>query len=647
MVTRRLLTLLILMTAGTCAVAALALLQWLPFPRAEFASGEWIARYGRRQPADPKLIFLEIDNSSMLDPELDVPDYLRGVDPASSQAEALRCLSEKWPWSRRIYGLILDRMVAAGAKVVVFDLNFPTPTPDDPAFRAALERHRTHVVIGANFVMTTREKGQPAAEYVRPAETVLPLAAQRDARLGFANIWPEADGVVRSATYTMTQAELDDYRPLAGEEQHFSLAAQAVRQAGGGNLLPADSTPRTLRFVTPGGFTRRSLYEIFAPDHWQRNCGSGALFRDAVVVVGSSGNWLQDEHLTTLGVLPGPEIQLDAINAALHGGFIRTMTPVQLLAAIALAGLYSALATLLVAAPLWRLALLVAGPVAWVGGALLAYNHLSTLLPTAAPLLALGLNGASGLLYDFAATRRERRRVRSTLERYVSRNVVREMIENPAQYTQVLGGAVRPVTVLFSDIRNFTRHCANADPHALVEQLNEYLTAMVHCVFTHGGTLDKFIGDAVMVVWGNARTDGPEQDARQGVRCALAMQVALDELNARWMKEGRRPMAIGIALNHGRVVVGNIGSPHRMEFTVMGDAVNVSWRLQERTKIHSGEILLGESMLPLLGEEFGGEILGSIIVGETLEVPYARLLVKQNSQPVKAGCKTAEMAGAR
>ncbi len=254
------------------------------------------------------------------------------------------------------------------------------------------------------------------------------------------------------------------------------------------------------------------------------------------------------------------------------------------------------------------------------------WNWGDLLLPAVAPLGALGIGGIGGLICDLVTERRGKGRVRQTLERYVSHNVVSELLENPAAYTRSLGGIVKPATILFSDIRNFTRVSAETDPHLLVAQLNEYITAMVECVFRFNGTLDKFIGDAVMAVWGNAASAGPAADARNAVRCALAMRDELGKLNAGWSAAGRQPLEIGIALNHGDVIVGNIGSPQRMEFTVIGDAVNVTWRLQERTKIHRSDLLVGESMTALIAPDFATEPLGQIKVGELIETKYARVL---------------------
>jgi adenylate cyclase len=176
---------------------------------------------------------------------------------------------------------------------------------------------------------------------------------------------------------------------------------------------------------------------------------------------------------------------------------------------------------------------------------------------------------------------------------------------------------------LFSDIRGYSIVSAQTDPQALVSQLNEYLTAMVECVFRFGGTLDKFIGDAVMAVWGNTRSEGVRNDAANAVRAALAMRTELERLNAEWTKRGLPQLRIGVAINHGEVVVGNIGSPQRMEFTVIGDAVNVTWKLQELTKNLGADLIVGENVYALVIEEFELRPLGKITVGgltEPLEI---------------------------
>ena len=182
---------------------------------------------------------------------------------------------------------------------------------------------------------------------------------------------------------------------------------------------------------------------------------------------------------------------------------------------------------------------------------------------------------------------------------------------------------VKPVAMLFSDIRGYSLVSAQSNPQTLVAQLNEYLSAMVDCVFRHNGTLDKFIGDAVMAVWGNVRSDGVRADTTNAVRAALAMREELARLNADWRNRGLPELRIGISVNQGDVVVGNIGSPQRMEFTVIGDAVNISWRLQELTKQLGSETIVSETVASLVAEEFDVRSLGLATVpgrAEQMEV---------------------------
>ena len=141
---------------------------------------------------------------------------------------------------------------------------------------------------------------------------------------------------------------------------------------------------------------------------------------------------------------------------------------------------------------------------------------------------------------------------------------------------------------------------------------------MVECVFRYGGTLDKFIGDALMAVWGNVKSEGVREDTTNAVRAALEMRTELARLNLEWRKRGLPELRAGIAVNQGEVVVGNIGSPRRMEFTVVGDVVNVSWKLQEWTKQLDCDVLVSRNVRALLVEDFDLESRGmATLVGRT------------------------------
>jgi adenylate cyclase len=191
-------------------------------------------------------------------------------------------------------------------------------------------------------------------------------------------------------------------------------------------------------------------------------------------------------------------------------------------------------------------------------------------------------------------------------------------------------GSRKPVTVLFSDLVGFTTLVEKSDPSELVTRLNKYLSAMVPMVFDHGGTLDKFIGDAIMAVWGNVSTRGEVEDAKSAVRAALGMRRAMPKLNEEWSTEGVDPLAFGVGINQGDAVVGNIGSyePHeRLDPTVIGDAVNLASRLEGLTRTYGVDILLGETVAELVKDEFHLRSVARVQVkGKTVPVEIFTLL---------------------
>jgi class 3 adenylate cyclase len=173
-------------------------------------------------------------------------------------------------------------------------------------------------------------------------------------------------------------------------------------------------------------------------------------------------------------------------------------------------------------------------------------------------------------------TQQKRKELRDTLQRYVSFNIVEQLISNPDELK--LGGSRRKVSVLFSDIQGFTSLLAVKEPEEIIQQLNEYLTEMTNLIFSFGGMVDKFVGDAIIGIFG-ALGEQPD-DTRSAVRCAIAMQKKLCELQAKWRAENAPVFNSRIAVNTGEVIMGNVGSPQRMDFTAIGEPVNTASRLQ-------------------------------------------------------------------
>ncbi len=585
------------------AAALLELSRPLAYVRLNNLYRDAISQSGRKTPPNPNLVFLAIDAASVSLDQTDIEQVYGLAADNSDPARALRLMGKGFPWSREIYALVLHRLVKAGARVVIFDLNFPTATDNDAAFRAVLDRYADQVIIGSNFV---------DGSLIRPCETLLPQSKPTDSRIGFTNFWADEDDVVRRAQFRTTFEQVRSLRSESDSEQFVSVAAGALIKAGFAQNVPSDLNPRAFRFTAlpRKGFPPHSLFEIFVPTFWRQNYQSGEFFRDKIVIVGAEGNWQHDEHPTPFGSMPGAELHLNAINAELHHEFVRELPPVANLVCLGLAAIAAIAATLLFRTPWIRLILIVAAGGIAISASMFCFNRLSLYLPIVAPLNVFGVAMLFGLICDFATERVERMRVRRVLERYVSRDVVRELVDHPNVYRDSLGGVTKPVSILFSDIRAYSTVTARSSPEILVAQLNEYFSAMVECVFENGGTLDKFIGDALMASWGSLESRGAQQDAIASARAALSMQAKIRSLNKIWNQRGWPELRVGMAINCGQAVVGNIGSPQRMEFTLIGDVVNVSWKLQELTKTREADLIVSESVASLVAEHFDLRSLG-------------------------------------
>jgi len=200
--------------------------------------------------------------------------------------------------------------------------------------------------------------------------------------------------------------------------------------------------------------------------------------------------------------------------------------------------------------------------------------------------------------------------LKQTFGRYVSPQILDHILAHPEKVR--LGGERRDLTILFSDIRGFTSISEAAEPEEVVEMLNEYLTRMVEILLKHGGTLDKFIGDAVMGFW-NAPANDPDH-ARHAVACAVEMIEETARLRERWEREGKAAIRIGIGVNTGEAVAGNIGAEQVFGYTVIGDAVNLASRLEGKNKDYGTEIIVSESTLARMGEGFEAVYLDDVKV---------------------------------
>ena len=456
-------------------------------------------------------------------------------------------------------------------------------TTSDPT--APPERRGSPVKSALRSFKNYAERG--AAPPIAAASATLPipplLAAA--ASIGHVNMLAELDGSTR-------------YEGLVIESNGYyypSLALEAVRLAAGidpfalkldfGNAvllgdvtIPVDARARVLiDYAGPPG----TMLTIPAADILQ---GRGLEHvKDRLVFVGATAEGTYDLRVTPVSpVFPGVEKHAHVAANIIDGRFIVRPKEIELLE---LAGIVTVPLALAFVLPLLRpVPSIVVALGVWAalfGGAHLAFRQ-GIWIPLVYPSLALALTFVAITIYRFLTEERQRLWTKRAFQQYVSPEVVERIMQNPAALQ--FGGEVRNMTVLFSDIRDFTtiteRH--SHDPHIVVQMLREYLTSMTAIVLREGGTLDKYIGDAVMALFGAPVSY--HDHALRGCRAALAMTKEVERLTEKWLAEGKEPFRIGLGVNTGNMVVGNLGSEQLFDYTVIGDEVNLGARLESLNK---------------------------------------------------------------
>ncbi len=315
-----------------------------------------------------------------------------------------------------------------------------------------------------------------------------------------------------------------------------------------------------------------------------------SVFKNKIVYVGSTSGILHDNWHTPFAdrdAMPGVEIHAQFLDTLVTGKFLRFFPTWMELLVILVLGLMTTLLTFRTSAVQGAIVAAVIS-----GGYAIATFYFfdqDVVLPMVAPLTAVAFSFAGLAVYRGWAEERRARNTRQMFSKYVSKSIVDEIMKNPDAIK--LGGEVKEVTILFSDVRGFTAMSEKLSAPEVVEVLNEYLTAMVDIVIANGGTLDKYVGDAIMAVWGSPLYD-PEHK-QNALRTCVQMMEVLEELKVKWTAEGKPEMDIGIGLNTGHVVAGNMGHPDfKMDYTVIGDDVNLAARMESANKEMRSHVLI-------------------------------------------------------
>jgi adenylate cyclase len=556
----------------------------------------------------------------------------------------------RWPWSRDLQARLLETVVSGEPRVVAVDLFFPErETPLGDARLAGVFAGNRERMVGA-IPFEVEEGRTPPGEveevlYGFALGQVEQLSLFRPARAWRALVPPEpiASSQTFGDVYSLADRDGKVRREVLvleyGGEYFPSLALQAarlylglplakVRVVGGrglflGDLLvPMDSNGR----LNVNYYGReRTIPYLSAADLLEGRTPAASL-RGKAVFVGTSALSTYDLKVTPFSAnMPGVEKNATVMANLVQGRFLR-QAPLLLDLGVVLLASAGALAAL---APLSATGMSVLFTLLIVGLAAanqVCFTFLGLRLNLVYPLAALVSQGVFIVLYRYVTEERRAREIRRMFSSYVTERVVAEMIRNP-DLTR-LGGERREVTVLFSDIRGFTTFSEKRAPEEVVAMLNEYLTAMTEIVFRWEGTLDKFIGDAIVAFWGAPL---PQEDhAERALRCALQMMRRMDELREKWAAEGKEALHIGIGLNTGEVLVGNIGAEgKKMDYTVIGDNVNLGSRVESLNKRYGSQTLITDLTLARLRPLVDSGRLGHLAI-----TGQERVVVKGKKEPV-------------
>ena len=526
------------------------------------------------------------DQLSTTDPAR--PDEL-GIVIVAIDDPSFGVLDLQWPWPRALHGELIEALRAAGTKAIGFDIVFSSPSQfgaeDDAALAAAAQND---VVFATDLV---RVETAQTTSYIRNEPLSIFLA--NGARTGRANVQPDGDGVVRQLP-----------SPKDNFMQELLMAA---------NEQPAiiEEADQLIQYFGPhNSYPRVSYYQALDPEEFL----PPGFFKDKVVLVGyslqsdpdvSTADAFETPYTSKTGVFTaGVEVQA-TIYDNFKNGLAINKPPAWAAMALLGVGVLLGFGVAQMGKPLTRLFWTVAMVVIFLvlGWVSLRYGRL-WLSPFDIGAGFLAVTGALAAR-DFALERQMRSEIQGAFSQYLSPAMVNKIIADPSQLN--LGGERRNMTVMFADIRGFTSlsESFKDDPQGLTQLINDILTPLADVVMKHGGTIDKFIGDCIMAFW-NAPLDD-EDHATHGFNAAIGMIEALEDLNrdlsTRLSILQDKKIRIGIGINTGDCVVGNMGSKSRFDYSVLGDTVNVASRLQELSKSYEANIILGEECYEALADK--------------------------------------------
>ncbi|MDD2753568.1 MAG: adenylate/guanylate cyclase domain-containing protein [Candidatus Portnoybacteria bacterium] len=523
----------------------------------------------------------------------------------------------QWPWPRAVHAQFLNNLALAAPKAVGYDVIFSEPSkfgaPDDQSFSNALRRLKVVLPLEGQPLEIKKNQPAAAANLIEPLKVFLDNAAKQ----AHVNVLSDDDGLVR---------RLPVFINFSGR-QIPALSLSLSELAGGpkaSEVIAGAGQSLRINYVgLPGSFKTVSFVDIFSGQT------PAEALKDKIVLVGATSADLHDAQMTPFSLgraMAGIEIHANALDTILNRRYLREIGAAGVWPVIFALCLFNALSFYFFK-KIW--VALAAGLFFWLiylGAALLFFER-GIIFNLTHPTLAFFASLMVVLVFNYLAESREKDYLRKSFQFYLEPGVIEQIIQDPAKLK--LGGQKKEMTVLFSDIRGFTSLSEKTDPEIMVSLLNEYFTAMTEIILKSGGVLDKFIGDAIMAFWGAPR-EIPDH-AFLACDAALKMIERLTVLKGDWLRRGLPDLNIGIGINSGQMLVGNMGSSTRFNYTVIGDNVNLAARLEGLNKEYGTNIIVSRFTRDKVADKFNCPYLDKVNVkGKEIPVEIYRLSGRKN-----------------
>ena len=522
----------------------------------------------------------------------------------------------RWPWDRAILSQAINNLDSSN--LLILDMVFSEETGSDESLAESLAEHNNNI---CGFFLRNRASVQATAEQMEilNESSLDRLVSQTQGQELFVQ-GAEAEinvaSILSSCTLSATFSTLRDsdqiFRqyPLAFSFEgglYPSIGIQALRMKFDKDILRTGDGQYELaghRFSSDTkGFTQlnfypKETYQTYSFLDLYENRLTKDVLSDKIVIIGITEIGVGDMRATPIGVIPGPLIHYTFISNALNDELLHKneyLTTLSLIFFLLLPFIWTAVSSIYK-----RVAIYALSYTLYFFGSKLGYVYFNLYLDTFYPLTALIVLVMASEIMLHKAQEKQSRFIEGAFSSYLSPVLLKKLMQEPERLT--LGGEKKELTIFFSDIRSFTSISETMDPQRLTKFLNRYFTPMSDIVLKHQGMIDKYIGDAVMAFY-NAPLDVKEH-AASACRSALEMIDELEELNKTFLDEGLPKIEIGIGLNTAEVVVGNMGSAKRFNYTVIGDGVNLASRVEGLNKIYGTHILITEFTKAWLGDEF-------------------------------------------